>query len=75
MSDELEKRLRAALDNPVDWTWADILTAARIGAEVEREECAALCIKERDRLAAHAKREPSGTAMMLACAIRARGGK
>lgn len=44
---ELEKRLRERLElwpgaehEKVGWAWAEVLEAARIGAEIEREECA-----------------------------------
>lgn len=66
MSNELEKRLREIQHLP---HWEALQAAARIGAEIEREECAAL-IETADPPAAedswrwHFKR-----------LIRARGGK
>ena len=54
MSDELEKRLRelywGATNDEGNWQfrWQDILAAARIGAELEREACAQAIILDRD---------------------------
>lgn len=81
-STELEKRLRERLvealglatepwhDDPAfEYGWGDVLTAARIGAEIEREECAQLADVEASRS------EFATQARTISTAIRARGGK
>lgn len=73
---ELEKRLRERLElwpgaehEKVGWTWAEVLEAARIGAEIEREECARLCAYDDGVMPVW------DTGNNIARLIRARGGK
>jgi hypothetical protein len=80
MSDELEKRLRElysdhdALTQAWPPSWAEsglklLREAARIGAEIEREECEQIAEIEAAR-STHATQ-----ARTIVAAIRARGGK
>ncbi len=78
---DLEKRLRAALKQAPDarypirnkFSWDEILAAARLGAELEREACAQIAGREADRWPCMA--DARNSSIMIENTIRARGGK
>ena len=79
MSDDLEKRLRERFwgANTVaeawQFRWADMLEAARIGAEIEREECFQIAEDHAD--AVHPGEDARSVAISILETIRARGDK
>lgn len=81
MSDELKKRLLAIVGceslEQAKYShhgWWAILAAARIGAELEREECARISSTAQREAEKHGPSTGTVMAWTIACDIRARGG-